>query len=135
MDMSVSWNEGHACDFSQKVQKKGKIFKDFGKNVQNLKIFWKRTASCVQQLEYTLIYIAEIYMYIYKVVVVFTTERFLELAIASWPEWDLNPRPLQTLWPTELSGHEFNSLSESTLYSHFNLISLFSVHVSVWSLP
>ena len=25
---------------------------------------------------------------------VFTTERFLEVAIESWPEWDLNPRPL-----------------------------------------
>ena len=24
----------------------------------------------------------------------FTTERFLEVAIESWPEWDLNPRPL-----------------------------------------
>ena len=25
---------------------------------------------------------------------VFTTERLLEVAIESWPEWDLNPRPL-----------------------------------------
>ena len=25
---------------------------------------------------------------------VFTTEGFLELAIESWPEWDLNTRPL-----------------------------------------
>ena len=25
---------------------------------------------------------------------VFTTEGFLEVAIESWPEWDLNPRPL-----------------------------------------
>ena len=34
-----------------------------------------------------------------------------KVAIESWPEWDLNPRPLnsiQTLQPTELSGHEFN---------------------------
>ena len=25
---------------------------------------------------------------------VFTTERFFEVAIENWPEWDLNPRPL-----------------------------------------
>ena len=59
---------------------------------------------------------------------VFTTERFLEVAIESWPEWDLSPRPLnsgQMLQPTELSGHEFNSHSQLTLYSHFHL--LFSV--------
>ena len=24
---------------------------------------------------------------------IFTTEGFLEVAIESWPEWDLNPRP------------------------------------------
>ena len=57
---------------------------------------------------------------------VFTTEGFFEGAIESWPEWDLNPRPLnsvQTLQPTVLSGHEFNSLSEPTLYSHSNFIS------------
>ena len=26
---------------------------------------------------------------------VFTTEGFLEVARESWPEWDLNPRPLK----------------------------------------
>ena len=29
-------------------QKKGKIFEDLGKNVQILKIIWKRAASCVR---------------------------------------------------------------------------------------
>ena len=28
---------------------------------------------------------------------VFTTEEFFEVAIASWPEWDLNPRPLNSV--------------------------------------
>ena len=28
---------------------------------------------------------------------VFTTERFLEVAIESWPEWDLNPRALNSV--------------------------------------
>ena len=28
---------------------------------------------------------------------VFATEQFLEVAIESWPEWDLNPRPLNSV--------------------------------------
>ena len=28
------------------------------------------------------------------VFIVFITEGFFEIAIESWPEWDLNPRPL-----------------------------------------
>ena len=34
-----------------------------------------------------------IYLYIYMV---FITEGFFEVAIESWPEWDLNPRPLNS---------------------------------------
>ena len=40
----------------------------------------------------------------------------------------MNPWPLsfvQALKPTELSGHEFNSFSEPTLFNHSNVISLF----------
>ena len=33
-------------------------------------------------------------MYIYMV---FTTEGFFEVAIESWPGWDLNPRPLNSV--------------------------------------
>ena len=33
---------------------------------------------------------------------VFATEAFLEVAIESWPEWDLNPRP------TELRPYALN---------------------------
>ena len=39
---------------------------------------------------------------------VFATEEFLEVATESWSEWDFNQQPLnfvQTLKPTELSGH------------------------------
>ena len=32
----------------QQYVKKGKIFENLGKNVQNLKIFWKRAGGCVQ---------------------------------------------------------------------------------------
>ena len=32
----------------QKKGKKGKIFENLGKNVQNLRIFWERAASCMQ---------------------------------------------------------------------------------------
>ena len=28
---------------------------------------------------------------------VFTTEGFFEVAIEGWPEWDLNPRPLNSV--------------------------------------
>ena len=28
---------------------------------------------------------------------VFTTEGFLEVTTESWPEWDLNPRPLNSV--------------------------------------
>ena len=27
----------------------------------------------------------------------FTTEGFFEVAMESWPEWDLNPRPLNSV--------------------------------------
>ena len=56
---------------------------------------------------------------------VFTTEGYFEVAIENWPEWDMNLRPLnsvQTLYPTKLSGHEFNSHSEPALYSYSSLI-------------
>ena len=56
---------------------------------------------------------------------VFITQAFFEVATESWPEWDLNQGPLnsvQTLSPTEVSGHEFNSHSERTLYSYSNFI-------------
>ena len=36
-------------------------------------------------------------MYIYYIYVVFTTEGFLEVAIENWLEWDLNPRPLNSV--------------------------------------
>ena len=48
---------------------------------------------------------------------VFTAEVFFDVAIESWPEWDLNSR-----FKLELSGNEFNSHSEPTLYSYSNLI-------------
>ena len=69
---------------------------------------------------------------------VFTAEGFLEVARESWPEWDSNPRQLnsvQTLLPTELSDRELNMHSEPTLCSYSNFISLSSVHISFWSLP
>ena len=31
----------------KKGKKKGKIFENLGENVQNLKIFWKRSGDCV----------------------------------------------------------------------------------------
>ena len=48
---------------------------------------------------YTCIYIY-IYIYIYTYIymyMVFTTEGFFKVVIESWPEWDLNPRPLNSV--------------------------------------
>ena len=38
------------------------------------------------------VYFISIYLYM-----IFTTETFFEVAIESWPEWDLNPRPLNSV--------------------------------------
>ena len=68
---------------------------------------------------------------------VLASEGFLEISIESRRDWDLNPRRLNsihTLYLTELSGHEFNSLSEPILSRYSNFISLFSVQVSFPSL-
>ena len=49
----------------------------------------------------------------------------IDVAIESRPEFDWNPRPLnsvQMLQLTEPSGHEFNSHSEPTLYSYSRFI-------------
>ena len=47
------------------------------------------------------IYILYIYIYIYVynifTYMVFPTEGFLEVALESCPEWDLNPRPLNSV--------------------------------------
>ena len=40
------------------------------------------------------IYIYVIYINIY---IVFTIEGFFEIAIESWPEWDLNPQTLNSV--------------------------------------
>ena len=34
---------------------------------------------------------------VYNIYMVFTTERFFEVAQESWPEWDLNTRPLNSV--------------------------------------
>ena len=41
------------------------------------------------------------YVYIYTYIhahthMLFTTEGFFEVAIESWPEWDLNPQPMNS---------------------------------------
>ena len=37
-----------------------------------------------------------VYVYVY-VCMVFTTEGFFEVAIESWPVWDLSPQPLNSI--------------------------------------
>ena len=36
-------------------------------------------------------------MIYYDIIMIFITEGFFEVAIESWPEWDLNPRPLYSV--------------------------------------
>ena len=43
------------------------------------------------------IYIYGIWYDIYDIIMIFITEGFFEVAIESWPEWDLNPRPLYSV--------------------------------------
>ena len=57
---------------------------------------------CVYTHTHTYIYIFHwniyIYTYIYiYIYMVFATEGLFEVAIESWPEWDLNPRPLNSI--------------------------------------
>ena len=56
---------------------------------------------------------------------IFTTEGFFKVAIESGYKRDLNLRPqnsVQTLYLTEQWDHEFNSHSETFLYSYFSFI-------------
>ena len=49
---------------------------------------------------------------------VFTTERFLEVAIESWPEWDLNPRPLNSVFRRS-NPLSFQAMSSTRFQSQF----------------
>ena len=42
---AVFWKKG------KNIFRKGKVFKNLGKIVQNLKVFWKRAGDCMQLLE------------------------------------------------------------------------------------
>ena len=47
---------------------------------------------------------------------VFTTEGLFEVAIESWPEWDLNPRPLNSVQNSSIM--ELNSGIMEPLLDH-----------------
>ena len=51
--MAYSRKSGYVCNFwekGQKMLKKDNIFENLGKNIQNLKIFWKKAGDCMQIL-------------------------------------------------------------------------------------
>ena len=50
-------------------------------------------------------------MYIWYMV--FTTEEFIEAAIKSWSEWDLNLRPLNSFRPSNRLGCQAMSLTRT----------------------
>ena len=54
---------------------------------------------------------------------VFTIGAFSEVAMERVPEWDVNPRPLNSIQkPTELSDHKFNWHLGPTLYSYSSFV-------------
>ena len=72
---------------------------------------------------------------------VFTTEGLLEIAIESWPEWDLNPTTTE-FCSDALTDWAIKPWVQLALRANFvqllqfpNFMSLFSVHVSFRSLP
>ena len=46
---------------------------------------------------YVCIYNTYIIIYMYIYIYIYTTEEFFEIAIESWPERDLDPRPLNSV--------------------------------------
>ena len=77
----------------------------------------------------------KVYIYIYIYIYIFL-HPLLTSKPATMTQSPLRPlNSVQTLQPTELSGHELNSHSEPTVYSYFNFISLLNVQVSFRSLP
>ena len=51
---------------------------------------------------------------------VFITDRFFEVAIESWPEWDLNPQPLKSI------------CTQSQLSTASPISSFVQCHISFW---
>ena len=65
---------------------------------------------------YIIIVIRYIYIYIYNNLHGIhdcTTERFLEVAIESWPVWDLNRRPLNSVQTLNRLGYQAMSSTRS----------------------
>ena len=63
---------------------------------------------------------------------VFTTDEFSEVAVESWPEWDLNPRPLNSVQTSyRLSYQAMNSTLTQSQLCTATPISLFvQCHIS-----
>ena len=64
---------------------------------------------------------------------VFLTEGFFEVAIESWPEWDLNPRPLNSV---QTMNQAINSTrTQSQLCTATPISSFVQCHISFRLLP
>ena len=53
---------------------------------------------------------------------VFTTERFVEVALESWSEWDLNPRPLNSV---QMLYNRLRSHAMSSTCTHCYMIHMY----------
>ena len=63
---------------------------------------------------------------------VFITEGFFEVAIESWPEWDLNPRPLNSVQSYQAMS---STCTQSQLCTATPISSFVQCHISFWLLP
>ena len=76
-------------------------------------------------------------MYIYIYIYIFTTEGFFEVAIESWPEWDLNPQPLNSVQMlSQLSYQAMNSThTQSQLCTATPILSFVQCHMFLSQFP
>ena len=62
----------------------------------------QKLSSIIKNIQLSILDRLNTYIYIHIYIhthinMVFITEGFLEVAIESWPEWDLNPRPMNSI--------------------------------------
>ena len=58
----------------------------------------------------------------------FTTKEFLELAVESWSEWDLNPRTLNSV-PAEFSGHAMHIYTYIYTYICIHICTPYTLYI------
>ena len=88
---------------------------------------------CASLSIYACVFICMHLLHIY-IYMVFITEGFFEVAIESWPEWDLNPRPLNSVQNWMLIKTEYTVIfdlntfrQQSFSISHLYMSTIFHI--------